>query len=303
MCIRDSNGGYGRNTCSHITLATNCNGDSPGPPSPNRPFVNFTADGVLTVLGSQGSDTLDIARGDSGYVVTSSIVPEVRGCATSGTRTVCDDSRARVNSIIVYGNSGNDSITIDYSVPADTYTLIDAGNGDNVVKGGKTSDYIATGHGNSRLEGRDGHDVITPGLASRTTVLGGSGHDVIKTENPCLGHSISGGSGKDNVVMARSDFGIHVDLGKGFIKRNGGGSCNPTKLAADIEDAEGSRYNDIFVASRRGSGFLGRQGIDSFLTRDGRGNDSIITGPGGRKNRISRDPGDKLVYGWGLARA
>ena len=270
--------------------------------SHRQPVLSLSPDGVLTVLGSPGDDQISLGRSDDGaYTVTSSvpIIGVGEACAVSGGSARC--MAPELLNVLVYGGTGSDAITVDASMPAGISTVLDGGDGNNVIRGGETSDYIYTGRGASVLEGGGGDDVFRTSDTHATVVRGGTGHDVIRVRNPCLGHQVSGGSGKDNVVFAGSSRGVEVNFARNYARWRGVNNCTPTSLATDLESAEGSGHNDLFISSRRrGHSFLGRDGIDTFRTKNGR-RDVITTGPGGRRNKISADRFDRITYGWGFA--
>lgn len=267
-----------------------------------QPVVSLSPDGVLTVLGSVGDDDLRLGRAGEGLYTIDSSLPLLgtgQACAVAGGHAECRATELR--NILAYGGNGNDTIAVEESVPAGISTVLDGGDGDNLVRGGNTSDYIYTGRGASVLEGHGGDDVIKASDTHPTVVRGGPGHDVMRVHNPCVGHQLSGGSGKDNAVFAGSPNGVAVDFTRNSARWLSGGSCTPTRLRTDIEGAEGTRHNDLFIGSRkRSTSFLGRDGIDTFRIKNGR-RDAITTGPGGRRNKITADRFDRITFGWGFA--
>lgn len=270
--------------------------------SPRQPALSLSPDGVLTVMGSATDDSISIGQQSDGvYTVGSSLPLQTAGeaCSVAGGQAVCN--APELLNVLVYGGGGNDAITVEDSMPAGVSTVLDGGNGNNVISGGKTSDYIYAGSGNSILSGNGGDDVIKVSDTHPTVVRGGDGHDVIRVPNPCLGHQISGGKGKDNVVFAASPRGVEVDFTRNFARWLNTSNCTPTRLGTDLEAAEGTRHDDIFIGARKRSvSFLGRDGIDTFRIKNGR-RDAITTGPGGRRNKITADRFDRITYGWGFA--
>lgn len=268
-----------------------------------EPVVNMSPDGVLTVLGGAADDTLRIGRNAEGAYTVDSAQPLLgtgESCTMSGARAICHVPE--LLNILVHGGAGDDAITIDESVPADISTVLDGGAGRNVILGGNTADYIYTGHGGpSILDGRGGDDVLKTSDTSQTILRGGDGHDVLRSRYPCYGHQFIGGAGKDNAVFAGSSRGVEINFTHNYVVWQGVPGCTPTRLANDIEAGEGTRNDDLFVGSKkRGLAFLGRDGIDTFLIKNGR-RDVITTGPGGRRNKVIADRFDKITYGWGLA--
>lgn len=266
-----------------------------------QPALSLSPDGVLTVLGSSGDDNIGLGRrADGTYTIRSSqpLQSVAQDCSVSGGQAEC--KVPELLNILVYGGNGNDAIKVEDSIPASVSTVLDGGSGNNVISGGVTSDYIYTGRGSSILEGGGGDDVIKVSDTHPTVVRAGVGHDLIRVSNPCLGHQLSGGPGKDNVVFAGSPRGVEANFTRNHARWRNFPNCTPSRLA-DLESAEGSRHNDLFIGSpRRGVSFLGRDGIDTFMTKNGR-RDAITTGPGGRRNKIVADRFDRITYGWGFA--
>ena len=275
----------------------------PPPPDPrHHTSLGVSPDGVLTVLGSQHDDVISVSSaGQDSYRVNASrpFAGTVDGCTVRGGQATCNIPR--LANVLVYGGAGGDAITIDDSVPAQVSTVLDGGPGNNTIRGGRTTDYISTGPGSSLLEGGAGDDVITTSDTGATRVNGGSGHDVIRVSNACAGHTISAGPGKDNVVFASSPRGVEVNFDKGYARWRNVGSCSQTRLSSDIESGEGSRYDDLFISSRKGGkSFLGRHGVDTFMVRNGK-RDTVTVGDGGRRNKVTADRFDKITWGWGFA--
>jgi len=127
---------------------------------PRRLLSTSLADGVLTIIGSNRGDRIEIIRRDDDGQIRVEL---------NGTQT-----RVRfgeVNRIRVSGRGGHDFI--EYSgrdgglvFPAD-------------VSGGKGNDTIRTGHGHDTISGGNGHDRIEAG-AGHDLISGGNGDDVIE---------------------------------------------------------------------------------------------------------------------------
>lgn len=276
-------------------------------PGPSRsddrqPVVSLSPDGVLTVLGSRGDDNLSLGQASPGVYTINSSVPLIPGgdyCEVQGQRAVC--RAAELRNILAYGGNGNDAITVEDSMPATASTVLHGGDGNNVVRGGKTADYIYTGRGTSVLDGAGGDDVILASDTHPTDIRGGDGHDLLRLPNPCLGHQVSGGAGKDNTVYAGSPRGVEVNFTGNYARWINFPGCTPSRLGTDIESAEGTGHDDLFIGSRkRSTSFLGREGNDTFRVKNGR-RDSVTTGPGGRRNKVIADRFDRITYGWGHA--
>lgn len=274
----------------------------PPPPDNSRSVVMaLSPDGVLTVIGSRLGDSITIASAGAGsYRIRSSqpFASPPEGCEANGGLATCHVPN--LATVLAYTGAGDDTVVIDDSLPASLTSVIDGGDGNNVIRGGRGSDYLFAGRGNSQLDGGAGDDVITTSEGS-TRAAGGPGHDVFRISNPCAGHTISGGPGKDNAVFALSPRAVEVNFQQRLARWRDAGSCNPTTINDDVEGGEGSRFDDLFVGStRRSSGFLGRDGRDTFMVKNGR-RDTVTVGGGGRSNKVVADRFDKVIWGWGFA--
>ncbi len=121
-------------------------------------------DGILRVGGTAtGGDTLLVDR------IGSTIRVSING-------TISDFPLASIDEIRVWGRDGNDTIVIDSGIFVDT--LIDAGNGNDLVYGGSGSDLIFGGNGVDLLFGNAGNDMLIGGDGF-DLLVGGAGHDVL----------------------------------------------------------------------------------------------------------------------------
>lgn len=306
-----ADGGLGQNECVGFRAQKNCGESSPGSNDFRRTLVDIDAAGVLTLVGSNNADRMDIGfeRGQSRYVVNLDADGVPSGsCYTPnqgpGRTVYCPVDQNRMNGMLVYGNQGGDRITVGYSVPMTVTATINAGSGLNTVLGGKGRDQISSesGSAGSILDGRAGSDEIrfSDGIIAR----GGPGNDVIQDPNVCWGGSADGGPGTDNLVFAGSDRGVEADLSKGFA-RFIGGCAKQLTFTKTFESLEGSPENDRLtlgprMRSQQGvSSMLGRGGIDYLNSRNG-SKDSVMTGDGGHKNTVISDRKDRVIWGWGL---
>ncbi len=145
-------------------------GGSPVPP----PDVDVTVNAVyvaadpadngqlaLIVGGGDGNDTILVRPGTtSAYLdVVVNGVDQGQFLITSGAGTI--------GRVLVYGNDGNDTITVSTAVKVDT-----------VLYGGAGDDTITGGGGNNFLDGGDGNDVLKGGTG-RNVMVGGLGRDTL----------------------------------------------------------------------------------------------------------------------------
>jgi len=307
-------GGLGTNECSGFAKSAFCGRLSPGDPTTRgQVAVDINEGGVLTVLGGNLDDRISIGydRLAAAYRVDAPSTAVAAGnceiLSTSGRQITCAADSNSLNGVLVYGAGGNDSVTIENSVPSSVTTTINGGSGSNRLTGGQTKDFIST-EGNasgSMIEGRGGLDLLYH--SEGVKVEGGTGSDVLHMANPCVGGSVKGGKGKDNLVFAGANRGVEANIAGGYAKWASGRCSNAAELARDIEGLEGSPGPDRLILgprhrSQEGKGsLLGREGADYLNSRNGR-RDTVTTGGGSdRSKTVVADRKDKVVWGWGLS--
>jgi Ca2+-binding RTX toxin-like protein len=126
---------------------------------------------ALFVGGGSGNDTIEIRRGVSAamirVVVNGATVGEFARTGSAGT----------IGRVIVYGNDGNDTITIYTDLAALTAVLYgDAGN--DTLRGGNGTNVIDGGDGDDNLFGGAAADLMFGGLG-QDNLFGGNGDDVL----------------------------------------------------------------------------------------------------------------------------
>jgi Ca2+-binding RTX toxin-like protein len=149
--------------------------------------------GVLTVTGDAQDNTITIARDATGTItVNGGAVAVQGGKATTANTTL----------IQVFGQDGNDQISIDESNGALPVANLFGGAGNDTLKGGAGADLLSGGDGNDTLIGGRGADML----------LGGSGDDVF-IWNPGDGSdTIEGQGGHDTLQFNGSNANENFDL-------------------------------------------------------------------------------------------
>lgn len=313
---RDSgDGGIGINECRGFQIEIDCNQESPGNYGKSNPVVEVEEDGVLTIIGSSLDDEVRIDYQDTSqrYLVRASPNPIVGGLceeAVTGGPVVCPASIENLNGVLVYGDDGDDEVTIGDSVPSSVTTTINGGSGLNTLTGGRTKDNItseAEASAGTVIDGRAGSDLLH--LRDDVRVYGGPGPDVLRVVDPCVGGLASGGPDQDGLVFAGAPRGVRADFGRATAEwAQGGCPAMATRLSMkhDIENLEGTAYNDRLILGRKratqdGKGsLLGREGVDYLDSRNGK-RDTVTTGSNGRRNTVVADRIDKVIWGWGLS--
>ncbi|SUU35588.1 RTX toxin protein [Actinobacillus seminis] len=152
---------------------------------------------------------------------------------------------------------------------------------------------IQAGNGNDTLRG-DEQDNWLAGGGGSDTFFGGDGNDVLLIDGDDLPQNIHGGNG-DDIVQVVGNKGVSLDLG-----------------AAEVEIAHGGRGNDVFVSSGNSSVFVrggdGNDVIVGSIANDalsGENGDDFISGNAGKdlirghrgNDRLFGDEGDDVLFG------
>ncbi len=147
-------------------------------------FATLTS-GNLLVEGTSGDDVITLQTDGSGNLTAT-----LNG-VTSQNFTV-----SQITSVDVEAGAGNDSVTIESSMPATLGVSVQGGPGDDTVVGGPGNDTIGGGAGNDSLSGGPGDDSIKGG-AGDDTLAGGKGNDTLFGS---LGNDLlRGGLGDDSL--------------------------------------------------------------------------------------------------------
>jgi CSLREA domain-containing protein len=166
-----------------------------------------------------------------------------------------------VASISIQGAAGNDLIQ---AVLVTQPIFIDAGAGDDTVKGGVGNDRIIGGEGDDNLRGTKGDDVI----------IGGDGNDSLRGQ---VGDdTLIGGDGNDTLQGAEDDDSLRGDAGNDLLE---GGSENDKLSGGGGNDTLlGEAGNDRLNGGGGPDRMLGGAGDD--VAGGGSGADSIVGGNG-----------------------
>jgi Ca2+-binding RTX toxin-like protein len=139
--------------------------------------VQVDADGkhTLVVGGTTGDDTIKL-RQKEGHADT--IVVRIRE------HDEYEFNAALIDRIVVYGQAGNDRITIDNGLRVDTVLFggagddqLEGGGGNNVLVGGAGEDQLRAGSGRDLLIGGAGSDRLTSGNGDNMLIAGFTDYD------------------------------------------------------------------------------------------------------------------------------
>jgi Ca2+-binding RTX toxin-like protein len=270
--------------------------------------------GTLTVFGDNLNNSLTISRDAEGTILVNGGAVPVQG----GKATVANTSL-----IQVFGQGGNDTITLNESSGALPRANLYGGAGNDTITGGSGADMLFGQSGNDTLLGKGGVDLLFGG-SENDVLTGGDADDQLFGEagddrmiwNPGDDSDLmEGGSGVDmaevnggngNEIFTATANGTRVrfdrldpapfalDIGTTenlVVNMNGGDDTFSAtgNLAALIKvTVDGGTGNDTILGSNGGDVLLGGDG-DDFI--DGQqGNDTVFLGAG--NDVFQWDPGD-----------
>lgn len=232
-----------------------------------------------TISSDAGGDTLVVGgeTTDDTFSVSQSAASEL--IITQGTSSITiagNGIEAGIESVVVNGGSGNDTITITDVDQVGTLVL--------TVNGGSGADTIsATGAslGNVRLaiNGDLGDDTLT-GSADADTISGGDGNDVISGE---AGNDTLSGNADEDVISGGD--------GNDVVNGNDG---NDTALGDAGDDSLLGSFGDDMLTGGLGSDTIDG-GFGDDLLNGMSGNDSLLGNFG--NDRIAAGAGDDTVNG------
>lgn len=245
-------------------------------------------DGVLAIAGTDGNDAITVKRRSNGEI-------KVKVRQENGTSSTFSVNLADVSEIMVLGRGGDDVIAISHALSLDS--VLDGGNGDDLIFGGRGNDKMIGGAGNDILIGRAGNDII----------LGGQGHDFIKGNHgdDCIEggegndliasgsgeDTVSGGDGVDVIYGQNQDDVIYGNDGNDWIF---GGNGDDTIYGGAGDDfLSGGNGADTIFGGAGNDIILGGNGADLLIGEDG--NDMIFGGNG--SDTIEGGDGSDFIHG------
>lgn len=270
--------------------------------------------GVLTVNGDSANNTLTISRNAAGQILVNGGAITING----GTATV-----ANTKLIQVFGNGGNDVISLSEVNGALPKANLFGGAGNDVLTGGSGNDQLFGNAGNDTLLGKGGVDLLFGG-ADNDTLTGGVGNDQVFGQlgddrmiwNPGEGSDLNeGGAGNDTVEVnggngneaftvtangSRVRFDrtepapFFIDIGTSenlVLNANGGDDTFSAtgNLATLIQIVvDGGTGNDTLLGSNGADRLFGGDGND--LVDGNQGSDTVLLGAG--DDTFQWDPGD-----------
>jgi len=280
--------------------------------------------GQLTIFGDSANNGLVIGRDKYGRIlVNNGSVKTVGG----------DPTVANTNAIEIFGQGGDDTITVNESHGPMPAVQIFGGDGNDKITGGSGNDLLFGQAGNDVIKGGGGNDLLFGG-AGNDTLDGGSGNNQLFGEagddlmiwNPGGGSNVfEGGDGNDTALVNGSNasetftitangtrvrfdetspapFSLDIGTTENLVLHAGGGDDVITAgngLASLISlTLDGGAGNDTITGGDGNDLLIGGSGND--IVSGGRGNDVAQLGSG--DDTFIWNPGDgsdAVEGGWG----
>src|SRR6266699_3097845 len=244
----------------------------------------FPTAGLLSVFGDNLDDTIVMSRDAAGQIlVNGGNIP-----ITGGTPTVASTAL-----IQVFGQGGNDTITLDESNGALPAAQLFGGAGNDVLTGGSGNDQLFGGAGDDTLVGKGGNDLLFGG-AGDDVLTGGDGDD-----------QVFGQGGNDRMIWNPGDDSDLFEGGDGTEKFSI--TANGTRVRFDRLDPApflidiGTTENLVLNANGGDDTITAGNGLASLikLTIDGGAGNDTITGGDGNDTLLGGDGNDVIIGGRG----
>jgi Ca2+-binding RTX toxin-like protein len=250
---------------------------------------------VLSVFGDSLGNTITASRNAAGNILINGGAVTVVG----GSPTV-----ANTDLIQLFGQGGDDTITIDEANGPMPAAQLFGGTGNDILTGGSGNDLLFGQSGNDTLLGKGGNDQLFGGDGN-DTLTGGAGDDQVFGQagddrmiwNPGDGTDLfEGGDGTDTAVVNGGNgaeiFTISPNGTRVRFDR-----ISPAPFSLDIGTTENLALNmnggdDVFTAGN------GLANLINLTVDGGAGNDTI-TGGDGKDTLLGGDGNDLITGGRG----
>ncbi len=235
------------------------------------------AGGLLAIIGDAGNNSIVVSRDAAGSLLINGGAVAING----GHATV-----ANTGLIEIFGQDGNDNVSLNESNGALPQADLFGGSGDDVLTGGSGNDLLFGQSGNDTLLGKGGNDLLFGGDGN-DVLTGGTGDDQVFGQggndrmiwNPGEGTDlneggdgvdtveVNGGNGAENFTVTANGTRVRFDR------------VTPAPFSLDIGTSENLVVNmnggdDSFTASN------GLASLIAITVDGGAGNDTIIGGDG-----------------------
>src|SRR6478752_9590549 len=214
---------------------------------------------VVSVFGDSASNNIRASRDAAGRILINGGAVSILG----GDATV-----ANTDLIQLFGQGGDDTITVDEANGPMPATQLFGGTGNDILTGGSGNDLLFGQSGNDTLLGKGGNDQLFGG-SGNDTLTGGSGDD-----------QVFGEAGNDRMVWNPGDG---TDLFEGgddtdTAEVNGGNGAENFTITANGSRV---RFDRVTPAS-----FFIDTGTTENLVVNANGGDDVITAGNGLANLI-----------------
>src|SRR6266516_7553816 len=252
----------------------------------------FPTAGLLSVFGDNLDDTIVMSRDAAGQIlVNGGNIP-----ITGGTPTVASTAL-----IQVFGQGGNDTITLDESNGALPAAQLFGGAGNDVLTGRSGADLLFGGAGNDTLLGKGGVDQLL-GRAGNDVLTGGDGDD-----------QVFGQGGNDRMIWNPGDDSDLFEGGDGVdtAEVNGGNGSEKFTITANGTRVRFDRVNpapfSLDIGTTENLVLNANGGDDTFsasgnlaplihITVDGGAGNDVISGSNGADRLLGGD-GNDIING------
>jgi Ca2+-binding RTX toxin-like protein len=251
--------------------------------------------GVLSVFGDKLDNTIVVSRDSAGHLLVNGGTVSVSG----GAPTVANTSL-----IQVFGQAGNDHISLDETNGALPAANLFGGDGNDTLIGGSGNDQLFGQAGNDILLGKGGDDQLFGGDGN-DTLTGGTGND-----------QVFGEAGNDRMIWNPGDGTDLNEGGDGIdtVEVNGGNGAetftvtpNGTRVRFDRTDPApfsldiGTSENLVVNMNGGDDSFSASNGLAPLisLTVDGGAGNDRIAGGDGNDTLIGGDGNDTIIGGRG----
>ncbi|HWB13746.1 MAG TPA: calcium-binding protein [Pirellulales bacterium] len=262
-------------------------------PTVTAEFVPTT--GILSVVGDAQSNTIVVSRDAAGRILVDGGAVGIQG----GTATVANTSL-----IQVFGQAGNDQISLDEANGALPAANLLGGDGNDTLIGGSGNDMLYGQAGKDVLLGKGGDDFLFGGDGN-DTLTGGTGNDQVFGEagndrmiwNPGDGSDLNEGGDGSDTVEVNGGNGAETFTATANGSRVRFDRTTPAPFTLDIGTSESLVVNmnggdDVFTASNGLAPLIS-------LTVDGGAGDDTITGGDGNDVLLGGDGNDVIFGGRG----
>src|SRR6476619_474524 len=161
------------------------------------------AAGLLSVFGDSANNKIDVSRDAAGKLLVNGGAVTIVG----GTATVANTAQ-----IQVFGQGGNDTITLSEVNGALPAALLFGGAGNDVLTGGSGADQLFGGAGNDTLLGRDGDDQVC-GEAGNDRMIWNPGDDsdLFEGGDGVDTAEVNGGNGSETFTITANGARVRFD--------------------------------------------------------------------------------------------